>query len=71
MFAAKREIALWFNPEELINSTNVSEPWIYEETKPKQSEIDSSVGSSSAMRTAGLVALAIAVVGTGIYLGRK
>ena len=28
--SAKREIALWFGPGELTNSTNHSESWVYE-----------------------------------------
>lgn len=32
--AAKREIALWFKPEELMSFDDVSSPWLYEKEAP-------------------------------------
>ena len=69
---AEYDIAYWFKPEELISSTNHSEPWIYEEEK--ESKDDTKIEPKSqglSMQTVGFIALAIAVVGTGIMIGRK
>ena len=79
--ASKREIALWFKPDELTKAESVSEPWIYEgpPKKSAQSTVpslaldkvtptpDGPKSERVSLRTAGLIGVAaIAVAAIGV-----
>ena len=84
--AAEREIALWFEPKELMSFNEVSAPWLYEKQPPIKASsvpnvadsssttdtpVDSSSKSSRRRNSMAAVVVGAAIVGTAAYIAYK